>query len=173
MIKAIISRYNIRIGGDGTQLAMDKRITKNPEDLAFVKAHKPEIIAFINAEKEAEQKAFAERQAKIKAIEGLEEIRAALADVEAWHSEFEASFSDVGGLGVRPKPQYDFEAMYAQYPRAAAFLKAESFESASNYAKSSAGRKAKERIINGEDYSKAIEDMEAEWGKHCDAHIWD
>lgn len=172
-MKKIIAKYNIRIGGDGTQLEVEKRIVKNPEDLAFVKSHKQEIIAFIKAEEEAKQRAFEERQAKIKAIDGLEEIRAALADVEAWHSEFEASFSDVGGLGVRPKPQYDFDALYAKYPRAAAYLKAESFEYASHYAKSAAGKKAKDRIINGEDHSKVIAEMESEWKAYCDNHLWD
>lgn len=172
-MKELIAKYNIRIGGDGTQLAMDKRIAKNPEDLAFVKSHKPEIMAFIKAEKEAKQKSIEERQAKIKAIEGLEEIRAALADVEAWHYELAASFFDVGGLGVRPKPQYDFDALYAKYPRAAAYLKAESFEYASHYAKSAAGKKAKERIINGEDPNKVITEMESEWKAYCDEHIWD
>lgn len=173
MIKTIISKYNIRIGGNGTQLAMQNSIAKNPEDFAFVKSHKDEIIAFIRKEEETKKKAFEEYQAKIKAIEGLDEIRNALADTEDWRNEFNASFSDVGGLGVRPKPQYDFKAMYAKYPRARAFLKAESYEYASNYAKSSAGRKAKERIINGEDYAKAIEDMESEWKAHCNEHIWD
>ena len=172
-MKGIIAKYNIRIGGDGTQLAVDKSIAKNPEDLAFVMSHKPEIIAFIKAEEEAKQRAFEERQAKIKAIDGLEEIRAALADVEAWHSEFESSFSDVGGLGVRQKPQYDFDALYAKYPRAAAYLKAESFEYASHYAKSAAGKKAKDRIINGEDHSKVIAEMESEWKSYCDNHLWD
>lgn len=44
---------------------------------------------------------------------------------------------------------------------------------AANYAKSSAGRTALEKIINGEDYAQAIADMEAEWSAYCDAHIWD
>lgn len=172
-ITEIIKKYNIRIGGDGTQLACDPRIAKNAEALAFVKAHKADIIEHITAEADAKRKEADERTAKIAAIEGLAEIRAARADLAAWHEEWDASFADVGGLGVRQKPEYDFDALNAKYPRAAAYLKAETFENASNYAKASAGKKAKERIINGEDCEKVLDDMEAEWKAHCEAHLWD
>ena len=172
-IAEIIKKYNIRIGGDGTQLAVDKSIAKNPEDIAFVKAHKHEIMESIKAEADAKRRASEERAAKIAAIEGLDEIRAAHADLAAWHEEWNRSFDDVGGLGVRQKPEYDFGALNEKYPRAAAYLKAEAFENASNYAKASAGKKAKERIINGEDYETAIAEMESEWKKHCEEHIWD
>lgn len=172
-ITEIIKKYNIRIGGDGTQLACDPRIAKNAEAIAFVKERKAEIIEHITAEADAKRRAAEQRAAKIAAIEGLEEIRAARADLAAWHEEWNRSFEDVGGLGVRQKPEYDFEALNAKYPRAAAYLKAESFENASNYAKAAAGKRAKERIINGEDYCAAIADMESEWEKHCEEHIWD
>lgn len=172
-IAEIIKKYNIRIGGDGTQLACANFIAKNADAVAFVKSHKAEIIAHIKNEEDAKRRAVEERMAKIAAIEGLEEIRNARADLAAWHDEFNASFNDVGGLGVRPKPEYDFDALNAQYPRAAAYLAAEAFEYAANYAKSAAGKKAKERIINGEDYKQAIADMEAEWKEHCEKHIWD
>lgn len=172
-IAEIIKKYNIRISKDGAQLACDKRIMKDAEAVEFVKSHKAEIIAYIKNEEDAKRRAAEERKAKIAAIEGLEEIRDARADLAAWHEEFNASFNDVGGLGVRPKPEYDFDALNAQYPRAAAYLAAEAFEYAANYAKSAAGKKAKERIINGEDYKQAIADMEAEWKEHCEKHIWD
>lgn len=172
-MKDIIKKYRIRISGDGTQLACEKTLAKNPEDMEFVKEHKQEIIAYIKAEAEAQKREYYERKAKIAAIEGLTEIRDARADIAAWHDEFNASFNDVGGLGVRPKPEYDFAALDAKYPRAAAYLKAEAFEYASNYAKSAAGKKAKERIINGEDHDAVIADMENEWHAHCEEHIFD
>ena len=82
-------------------------------------------------------------------------------------------FADVGGLGVRPRPQYDFDALYAKYPRAAAYLKADGMALAEHDVKAAAGRKARERIINGEDGSEALADAEAEWAAYCAEHIWD
>jgi hypothetical protein len=59
------------------------------------------------------------------------------------------------------------------YPVANAYLTAESWSCAAHHVKSSAGRKAKERIRNGEDYIKVLEEMEAEFKAYCEDHIWD
>ena len=172
-IAEVIKRYRIRVVNDGTQLACDKCIAKVKEAVTFVKENKEEIIKYITDEAEAKRKAAEDRKAKIAAIEGLEEIKNARYDLARWHDEFNASFSDVSGLGVRKKPEYDFDELYRKYPVAAAFLKAEAFENASNYAKSTAGKKAKERIISGENPEIVIVDMEAEWKAYCDEHVWD
>lgn len=172
-IAKFIKQYNVRIHTDGVHLACDKRIAKNAQDMAFMQEHKPEIMQYIKDEAAAKKAAAEERRRKIDAIEGLQEIRDARADLSRWHDEFNRSFRNVGGMGVRQKPEYDFAAMEARYPRAAAYLKAESYEYASHYAKSAAGKKALERIINGEDPNTVIADMEAEWKAHCDEHIWD
>ena len=173
MIEKLVKKYNIRIHPNGTQIACDKYIAKDAKAVAFVKEHKAEIISYIKAAEEAERKAAEERAAKIAAIEGLAEIKAAKDDLDAWHNEFARSFADVGGLGVRRKPEHDIAALNAKYPRAAAYLRAEAYAYASHYAKSGAGKKALERIINGDDYDAAIADMEAEWQEHCNGHIWD
>ena len=39
--------------------------------------------------------------------------------------------------------------------------------------RSTAGIKAKERIINGEDYNEVIKDMKAEWDEYIKDHLWD
>ena len=90
-----------------------------------------------------------------------------------WSQEFEKSFDDVGGLGVRPYPEHDIAALKEKYPRAAAFLLAESWEYMPHYMRSTAGIKAKERIINGEDYTEVIKDMKAEWDEYIKDHRWD
>lgn len=77
------------------------------------------------------------------------------------------------GLGVRPRPQYDMDALHKAYPRAAAYLEAESMANASHYAKAAAGQRALERIINGEDAAAALSDARAEWGAHAAEHMWD
>lgn len=136
-------------------------------------ASKPEIIEILTDDADAQRRATAKRQAKIDAIPGLSEIRAAMADLAAWRAEFERSFDDCGGLGVRPRPQYDMDALYKAYPRAAAYLEAESMANASHYAKAAAGQRALERIINGEDAAAALSDARAEWGAHAVDHMWD
>jgi hypothetical protein len=57
--------------------------------------------------------------------------------------------------------------------RPAEMLRAESYSRAANYHKASAGRKAVERILDGEDWKKAISDMEAEWDAAVSEHMWD
>lgn len=142
-------------------------------DFDMIVSCKPEIMRILTEEREAERKSCQERQDKIIAIPGIIEIKDAMDDLRRWHEEFEKSFDDVGGLGVRPMPEYDFSALNDKYPRAAAYFKAKNYADADNYAKSSAGEKALERIINGEDYEEAIKAMESEWGAYCEIHMWD
>ena len=143
--------------------------------LAAIKAAKPEIVAALLAQREAGLRAEQERRAKIDAIPGLREIEAARIDLVNWKLEFDASFDgeNGGGVGVRPKPKYDMDAMYAQYPRAKAFLEAQNFAESDNDAKATAGRKALEAIINGENYEQAIHTMNSEWAAYCESHLWD
>lgn len=143
--------------------------------LAAIKAAKPEIVAALLAERNAAFRAEQERQAKIAAIPGLREIEAARIDLVNWKLEFDASFDgeNGGGAGVRPKPKYDMDAMYAKYPRAKAYLDAQDFAGSENAAKSAAGQKALEAIINGEDHELALSVMVAEWKSHVASHIWD
>lgn len=142
-------------------------------DFAAIVSNKPEILSMLAEQAEEEKKAAAARQQKIDSIPGLKEIRAAKEDLAKWHQEFNASFDDVGGLGVRKRPDYDFKSMYEKYPVASAYLTAEAYARSSNYAKSAAGNKALDAIINGEDPDEAIKQMEMEWQAYCDDHIWD
>lgn len=143
--------------------------------LAAIKAAKPEIVATLLAQREAGLRAEQERQAKIDAIPGLREIEAARADLVNWKLEFDASFDGEsgGGVGVRPKPKYDMDALNAKYPRAKAYLDAEDFSASANDAKAAAGKKALEAIINGENHEQAIHTMNSEWETYCEKHIWD
>lgn len=152
------------------------------EIMAYMRANKPAILQYL-LEQETEQaraeqdaaKARAEREAKIQAIPGLAEIEHARADLAAWHEEWEASFEGEGGggIGVRPKPKYDLKAMYDQYPKAVAYIKAREYSRSENIAKASAGEVAARKILSGEDYNAAIAEMEAAWAKYCMDHAWD
>lgn len=181
-LNELIKRYGIKLSIEyrdgkrtptGRLYVADSANAKRYGDWEKIVSAKEEIKAILLQEFEEEQRAAEEREAKINAIPGLKEIKAAKEDLENWHYEFEYSFRDVGGMGVRPKPQYDFEALYKKYPRANAYLKAEAYSRTASHAKASAGKKALERIINGEDCDTVLSEMKAEWSAYCDEHIWD
>lgn len=140
---------------------------------------KQEVLDYFKGQREAEEKARAERQAKIDAIPGLREIQNARADLAAWNAEFERSFDSrygagVGGMGVRPKPKYDIPAMLEQFPIAAAYLKAEAESMKSNYELAAIGKQALESIINDpEHYTDALAKMEQEHHEFAERHFWD
>lgn len=114
----------------------------------------------------------AEREARRDAIPGIKEIEEARSAWDKYHYIYDKVIAD--GEGRMPtKPAVSTTELCEKYPKAAAMLQAEAYSSASNVAKSSAGRKARERIIDGEDYTQVIADMEKEWTDYCDEHVWD
>lgn len=117
----------------------------------------------------------AARKAAIDGIDGLSELRAALADHTRYHRQFEAMMEDEQNDGARPPraAKGNIDELCARFQRAAAYLEAESWNQASNYAKSAAGSKAMEQIEAGQDYEQAIRDMKAKWSAHCEEHVWD
>lgn len=145
------------------------------EILAYMRANKPAIMQYLLEREEALRRASEEKYNKIHSIPGLDEIERARADLAAWHDEWEASFEGEGGggVGVRPRPKYDLKAMYAQYPKAVAYLEAEGYSKCENIAKSRAGKTAVKKILDGEDYNAAIAEMEDAWTKYCMDHAWD
>lgn len=149
-----------------------------PAYSAYAKAHKPEIMEYLlKKEKQAEEDAqkARERQAKIEAIEGLKELEAANEALLNYREAFNQAIES--GDAIFPsKPSVTpegIEALRKKYPRAAAYRKAEAGSLAANYAQASAYKKALERIINGDDYEKALADADAEWKAYLDEHIWD
>lgn len=142
---------------------------RKDEFAAVTKARKPEIMAYLLAKEAAQAQEKAEHQAKIDAIEGLEEIRAAEIALEKYHAAFERMMEDESNDGVNPpaKPRVDIAALIAKYPRAAAYRKAESWTYSGHYAKSAAGQRAMERIENGEDHVTVLAEMADEWSTYC------
>lgn len=175
----LIDRYNISLELDakgkptGRALISNVKQAEKDNAKAEIMRRAPEYKALLMQQWQAKQDAAAARQAKIDAIPGLSEIRAATKDLAAWREEFNRSFDDVGGLGVRPKPTVDISALLAQYPRAAAYLKAEEYSYSSHYVKAAAGRKALEQIIDGADPTQTLSEMEKVWGDYCNEHVWD
>lgn len=176
-IKEIIEKFNLtpqKKDGEytgGIFVGNEPALKKYGAD--EIRANKEEILSFFKAKEEKERKEFEERQARIDAIPGLKEIENAIDDLIEWRREFNKSFEDVGGLGVRPKPEYDLEQMYKDYPVAAAYLKAEKMANKANYELALIGRKALERIIDGENHEVVISDMDKEEKDFVEKHMWD
>ena len=165
----MIKKYNLVLVDDNTIRAYRK---PTKAEIEMLKAAKPEVIKILRAEKEAEEKARAERKAKIAAIEGLAEILKARAEWDEYYYKREKAFESECGI-FPAEPKVKINDLKAKYPRAAAYLKAEAYSNASNYRKAAAGQKAVERIINGEDHEVVIADMEAEWSNAAhEAVMW-
>lgn len=113
------------------------------------------------------------REAKINAIEGLKELKAAINEQNDYHYEINRRFENEALSSILPaQPKANVKDLKKKYPRAAAYIKAENWKYANNYAKAAAGRKALERIINGEDHEQVLADMEAEWDAHREENMW-
>ena len=136
-----------------------------------IKAHKTEIIDILTAEANAKKEAAADRQRRIDAIEGLKEIVEARNKAHEWHVYFIKAM-DRGDSVLRSEPKYDFDAAYQKYPKAAAYLKAQSMANKRNDELSAIGRKAVDGILYG-DWKAALETMDAEQKAFTDAHTRD
>ena len=103
---------------------------------------------------------IAERRAKVAAIEGLTELRAAVKDWAIFLNA-KAAF-DRGEIGIEAVPAYDHskvEALEKKYPRAAAYLEAEKWIYSQNPVKVRLASRALEKIIDGEDPEAVIQEM--------------
>lgn len=174
-VKEIVETYNVRLASGGRLGIYNSRRVDADNALEMIKARKPEIVAYLHAQVEAAAEAAAQRQAKINAIEGLAQLRAALRADAEYYDAFNRMMDDEYNDGARPpkKPEVSPSEVAAKYPRAAAYIKAESWSYAAHYAKAAAGRKALEKIIDGGDHESAINAMGKEWSAHCAEHIWD
>ena len=181
----MIKRYNVRLvteaekkadklTGDFIFSREAKRIKADGQFEEF-KAMKSEMVTILKAQEAEAKQAIADRKAKIAAISGLKELENAISAYAEYTEEFTKMMDDESNDGVNPpvRPIDDIGALKAAYPVAAAYIKAEIWKESTNYAKSGAGEKALEKIINGEDYKQVIADMETEWKAYCGKHIWD
>lgn len=173
-VKELIKKYNLQAVEKDGRMMVHTRLRVPAEDVAAIKKNRDEILKEIMDAKEQEKRAYQERQAKIDAIPGLAEIKAALAKAADWNRRFNASFEteDGGGWGVGPRPQYDFEAAYKKYPQAHAYLIAEREAYNSNFELADIGQRALEKVINGQ-WEEAMDDLKREEDEFVDRHAWD
>lgn len=171
-IEAFISRYNISaVENNKIQVRFFRGHNPSPAEITEIKSAKAEILAYFTEQRNVATR----RQAAEKAIPGLDRLRAAIADNERYEHQFDQMMDDESNDGAFPprRPTADITDIKAQFPKAAAFIKAENWKFSSNYAKSAAGKRAVNRILDGEDYTQVINGMETEWSKHVHEHVWD
>ena len=173
-VKDIIKKYNLQAVEKDGKMMVHTRARVPAKDVAAIKENRDEILKEILDAKEQKKRAYQERQAKIDAIPGLMEIKAELEKAADWRRRFNASFEteDGGGWGVGPRPEYDFAAAYKKYPQAHAYLIAEKEAYKANFELAEIGRKALEKVINGQ-WKEAMDDLKREEDEFVDRHAWD
>lgn len=172
-VEELIKRYNVKDNGDGRIGIYNVKLATAEKAVEEIKSRKPEILAYYKAKRDAAEKEREERQMKIDAIEGLTELKKAIADWDKYHYQFNKCMESECPSGFPQKPNVDIAELKLKYPKASAYLKAENWSFASHYKKSSLGEKALERIINGENYEEVINNMEKSWSDYCEEHMWD
>ena len=153
----------------------DRFLAEAGKNIAAYKEEIESIREELKAQKAANEAQIQARLAKIDAIEGLKELQRYEDEWANYQDAFGQMMDDENNDGARPPkcPQHTVMELAARYPRAAAYLTAQHWYGAAHHVKSSAGSKARGRIINGEDYKQVIADMKAEWSAYCDEHMWD
>jgi hypothetical protein len=171
-IRKLIKDWNMKV----VVVDGEERIQARPQSQQelnkygeWVKANKNVLIAEIKAIENER----VEREAKIQAIEGLKELKAAIAAQEQFQYERQKRWESESLSSILPKPpQVDVEELKTKYPKAWAYVKAENWTLSNNSGKRQAGKKALERIIAGENHEQVLADMEAEWSEYVRAR-WD
>lgn len=173
-IKEIIERYDIRFWGENMIRMYNVKLVREDKAEETIKNRKPEIMAYLENKEKEEKRAYEERQKKIEAIDGLEEIRKSFEEKNRWTREFNRAFgSEDGFVGMRAKPQDRTKELMEKYPRAAAYVKAYNLSIKTNYELSQIGADALEKIIDGDDYRDVISEMEQRCKEFTERHIWD
>lgn len=108
-------------------------------------------------------------QAQAEKIEGVDEIAAAKMAYEIAADKFRIAI-ERGATMIPQAPNTDkIDSLKAQFPRAAAWHNADAYAASYNASKAAAGRKARTRIENGEDYVTVLADMDSEWTAAAEA----
>ena len=108
-------------------------------------------------------------------IEGLNELRAAIEENNAYQESFHQIMANEDNDGIYPPktPQYSVAELIRKYPSAAAYLEAEEYSESENYAQSTIGEKALNRMRTGEDCLLVQKEMQNEWTDYCHKRILD
>lgn len=177
-INEMIEKYNIYLAhgdNDGHIGIRNSDEAKRDNAVSEIAQHKAEIMAVLQQAEDEKKQRYAEYCSKIDAIEGMQELEAAIDEWDAYHAAVRESIDGESEDVVRPtpKPESSIEELLKKYPRAAAYHTAKSYSLADHYMKSTLGKEAVDQIINGEDFEAAISEMKTAWTNYCEDHIND
>lgn len=170
-ISEIINHFGI-ISHDGGKIEITLNLPEAKRNQSAIVSRKSEMFSFWDTEKIYKADAAKKAATKLATnVSGLDIVRDAIATMENYHYQFDVAMER--GDGIFPaKPEIDIDALKIQYPVATAYIMAESFENASDYNKSAAGRKARAAIAEGNDCVQAIVDMKSEWDNAAEQAVW-
>ncbi len=174
----IVCAIEVELAGGGNAIILSLtyidtlRILLSRKPMPEIKKLIRQIEDFKADEKAAKEKAGIVRAEKIKTLfPGLKEIERARNYEEEDRRRFERMMERGDGYYKSCKPEISSDALRKQYPAAAAYLRAQAYTRSNNIGKYSAGAKAIERLMAGENYKTVIADMEREWSAYVSAHI--
>lgn len=169
-IKAMIERYGMTRAGDKIQML--RNLDEAKMNLEAIKAAKPEILAYWDAEAE---RLAAERHRKNEifyAIPGVRELSDARKEWAEWNRAFNEAM-DRGDGFIPSKPKSDIEALEKNDLAVWALqTKREALNSA-NYEIRAIGERAYEALRNGEDPETVKAAYDAEKAAFVERHQWD
>lgn len=108
----------------------------------------------------------AEKAAIAKNVPGLNELRSAMAYDSEQRSIFNRSVESGSGILKGNPSSKTASAVEKKYPRASAYLTAESFYHSSNHVKASYGKEAMNKIASGKSATAAIKEMKKKWSNY-------
>lgn len=175
LAKELVKRYNIYVklinGEKVIASQMVKALKSNKSDFELVKSIKDVIINVIESQDRAKENLAKKKKLQENAIEGLQELRNAISDNDRYFYQNQKYIAN-GLIGEAPtEPSQDVNELRSRFPRANAYLLADSWSYSRNYKKMALGKQAKEKIRNGRNYNNVIKWMETEWSDYCNQNI--
>lgn len=175
IIEEIITKYHVTVVEENKIKIPAKyaEIAKKDNMIDTIISYKPLILNYFRNKEEAERRQAEEREAKIKAIEGLDEIMGCREAWAKWRRDFNHMMDTGSGVMSTPRPATSEKELRSKYPRANAYLAALAEANKSNFELSAIGNTALEKIINGEDYKQVADDMQQDISNFVNRHFYD
>ena len=165
-IREMIEHYGMIRNGD--KIRMVKNVEESRRNIEAIKAAKPEIMAYWDAEEAAQKR----RRETFLNIPGVREIRDARAEWGKYLAEFNRAM-DRGDCIFPAKPASDLEGLEKAHPDAVFALEVYKKSTSANYEISDIAGRAYNALLDGEAVSEVRETYEAEMAAFVEKHQWD
>ena len=169
-IRQMIEYYGMSRAGD--KIRMTKHLDETKKNIEAIKAAKPEIMAYWDAEYKAQQEEWKRRQERFLSIPGVREIMAAQRAWEDYHEEFNRAM-DEGNGRVPASPDVSINELVAKFPDGAFAVKVYDETLSHNYEISAYANRAYDALRDGKPVSEVREAYEKEKAAFVERHMWD